>query len=115
MIIFFIKDDFLKTVEAKVIIITRYVQSNETVTINKFQRLRSTFDLSAKVAHVEFPETTRPIEIKFHMKTPYNKFTKMFTNCFGRMTKMADIPIYGEKPLKIFSITRRQMTLGLGM
>ena len=39
----FFKDDFLKTVEAKVIIITRYVQSNETVTINKFQRSRLTF------------------------------------------------------------------------
>ena len=29
---------FLKTVEAKVIIITRYVQSKEVMTINKFQR-----------------------------------------------------------------------------
>ena len=29
------KDDFLKTVEAKVIIITRYVQSNETMTIRE--------------------------------------------------------------------------------
>ena len=35
---FFEKDDFLKTVEAKVIIITRYVQSNETMHMNKFQR-----------------------------------------------------------------------------
>ena len=35
---FFLKDDLLKTVKAKVIIITRYVQSNETVTINTFQR-----------------------------------------------------------------------------
>ena len=35
---FFEKMFFLKTVEAKFIIITRYVQSNETMTINKFQR-----------------------------------------------------------------------------
>ena len=48
----FLKYDFLKTAEAKVIIITRYVQSYETVTINKFQRWRLTFDFSAKVAHV---------------------------------------------------------------
>ena len=34
----FFKMIFLKTVEAKVNIITRYVQFNETVTINKFQR-----------------------------------------------------------------------------
>ena len=34
---FFGKDDFLKTVEAKVILITRYVQPNDTMTVNKFQ------------------------------------------------------------------------------
>ena len=53
--IFFLKMIFLKTVEAKVIIITRYVQPNETMTINKFQRSRLTFDLSAKVAHIGAP------------------------------------------------------------
>ena len=44
-------DDFLKTVEAKVIIINKYSQPNETMTINKFQRSRLTFDPSAKVAY----------------------------------------------------------------
>ena len=53
--IFFGKDDFLKTVEAKVTIITRYVQANETMAINKFQRSRFTFGLSAKVAHIGVP------------------------------------------------------------
>ena len=38
---------FLKTVEALVIILTWYVESNETMAINKFQRSRLTFDLSA--------------------------------------------------------------------
>ena len=38
---------FLKTVEAKVIIITWYVYPNETMAINKFQRSMLTFDLSA--------------------------------------------------------------------
>ena len=33
---FFLKDDLLKTVKAKVIIITRYLQPNETITIDKF-------------------------------------------------------------------------------
>ena len=30
------------------------------------------------------------------------------------MTKMAAMPIYGKNPLKIFSRTRRPVTLGLG-
>ena len=51
------------------------------VSMNKFQRSRMTFDLSAKVAHVGVPSTylnivfseyTRPIELKFHMTTPYD-------------------------------------------
>ena len=50
------------------------------------------------------------------MKTPYDKLDKIYTNCFGHMTKMADIPIYGKNPLKIFfSRTRRLMIFGLGM
>ena len=32
-----LKSDFLKTVEAKVIILTWYVQPNETKALNKFQ------------------------------------------------------------------------------
>ena len=33
----------------------------------------------------------------------------------GHMTKMVTMPIYGKNPLKIFSETKRPMTLGLGM
>ena len=49
---FFEKLIFFKTVEAKVIILTCYVKINETMAINKFQRSRLTFALSAKVAHI---------------------------------------------------------------
>ena len=50
------------------------------------------------------------------MATPYNKFAKIYTNFYGHMTKMADMLIYGKKPLKIFFYrTRRLMTSGLGM
>ena len=49
---FFEKLIFLKTVDAKVIILTCYVKTNETMAINKFQRSRLTFALSAKVAHI---------------------------------------------------------------
>ena len=92
--------------------------------INKFQRSRLTFDLSVKADHIGVPsiyknivfsETIGPIELKFHMNTPYNKLIKIYANCFGHMTKMAYMPIYGKNPLKIFSRTRRLMTLGLGM
>ena len=41
--------------------------------------------------------------------------TKVCSNCPGHMTKMAATSIYGKNPLKIFSRTRRPMTLGLVM
>ena len=61
-------------------------------------------------------ETTGPIKLKFHMETPRDAGTKVCSNGFGHMTKMAATPIYGKKPLKIFfSRIRRPMTSGLGM
>ena len=93
--------------------------------INKFQRSRLTFNFSAKIAHIGVPstrqnivssETTRPFELKFHMKTPYDRLAKIYTKCTGHMTKMAITPIYGKNPLNVFfSETKRPMTLGLGM
>ena len=57
-----------------------------------------------------------PIELEFHVKTPYDKLAKIYAKYFGHMTKMATTPIYGKKHLKIFfSRTRRLMTLRLGM
>ena len=47
----FYKMMFLKLLKP----ITRYVHPYETMTINKFQRSRLTFDLSANVAHIEVP------------------------------------------------------------
>ena len=87
--------------------------------INKFQRSRLTFDLSAKLLILEshqydivFSQTIGPIELKFHVKTLY---AKIYTKYFGHMTKMTTMPIYGKNPLKIFSRTRKSVTLGLGM
>ena len=78
-------------------------------------------DFSAKVAHIGVPsthlnivssETTRPIE--FHLKTPYDRLAKIYTNCTGHMTKMAPMPIYGKNSLNIFfSGTKRPIALGL--
>ena len=93
--------------------------------INKFQRSRLTFALSAKVAHIVVPsiyknivfsQTIGPIELKFHVKTPYLKSAKLYTKYVGHMTKMATTPIYGRNLLNIFfSGTKRPMSLGLGM
>ena len=92
--------------------------------INKFQRSRLTFALSAEVAHIVIPsiyynivfsQTIGPIEVKFHLKTPYDKLVKIYTNYFGHMTKMAAMPIYDKNLLKIFSRTRRPVTLRLGI
>ena len=60
-------------------------------------------------------QTTRPIELKLHMKTPYDRLAKIYTNCTGHMTKMATTPIYGKNPLNIlFSGTKRPVALELG-
>ena len=93
--------------------------------INKFQRSSLTFNFSAKVAHIGIPsthqnivpsETTRPFELKFHMKTPYDRLAKIYTKFTGHMTKMATTPIYNKNSLNVFfSGTKRSMALGLGM
>ena len=66
--------------------------------INKFQGSILNFDLSAKLAHIRVPsiyqnivisKTTRPIELKFHMKTPYDKLAKSYKNYFGHTTQKA--------------------------
>ena len=54
---FFWKVDFLNTIEAKVFILTWYVETNEKKAINKFQRSRLTFNFSAKVVHIGVPST----------------------------------------------------------
>ena len=93
--------------------------------INQFQRSRLTFALSAKVAHIVVPsiyynivfsQTIDPIELKFHVKTPYDKIAKIYTKYFGHMTKMAAMPIYGKTFQKSSSPEpRRSVTLRLGM
>ena len=50
--------------------------------INKFQRSWLTLALSAKVAHIVVPsiyfsQTIGPIELKFYVKTPYDKLAKI--------------------------------------
>ena len=42
-----------------------------------------------------FSQTIGPIELKFHVKTSYDKLAKIYAKYFGHMTKMATTPIYG--------------------
>ena len=88
--------------------------------MKKFQRPRLTCALSycgpINILKHSFSQTIGPIELKFHVKNPYDKLAKIYTKYFGHMTKMAAMPIYGKNLLKIFfSSTRRPVTLGLGM
>ena len=65
--------------------------------------------------NIAFLQAFGPIELKFHVKTLYDKLANMYTKYFVHMTKMAATPIYGKNPLKIFSRTRWPVTMGLGM
>ena len=69
--------------------------------INKFQRSRLTFALSAKVAHnvvpsiyqnIVFSQTIGSIELKLHVKTPYDKLAKIYTKHFGHMARWPPRP-----------------------
>ena len=79
-------------------------------------QLSSSYWSPINILKIIFSQTIGPNELKFHVKTPYAKLAKIFTNYFGHMTKMAAMPIYGKNPIKIFfSRTRRPVTLGLSM
>ena len=89
------------------------------VSINKFQRSRLIFQPRSLVLkshqHIKtvFSDNSWPIETKFHMTTPYDWLD---TNCYGYMTNMATMPIYGKNSLNLFfSGTKRPLALGLGM
>ena len=50
------------------------------------------------------------------MTTPYDWLAKTYTNCYGHMTNMATMPIYGKNSLNLFfSGTKRTLALRLGM
>ena len=74
--------------------------------INKFQRSRLTFQLMSLILESHqyiktvFSQTIGPIELEFHVKTPYDTLAKMYTKYFGHMTKMTAMPIYSKNPLK---------------
>ena len=60
-------------------------------------------------------EITWLIEVKFRVEPPWDGGMKVCSNGPGHMTKMAAMPIYGKNLKKIFSRTKRPMTLNLCM
>ena len=50
--------------------------------------------------NIVFSQTIGPIELKFHVKTPYDELAKIYVKYFGHMTKMATTPIYEKKTFK---------------
>ena len=109
-----------KTVEAKFIILTWYVQPNEIMAINKFQGQGWPFSLSAKFTHIGVPSYIKTLFSQKPLGQLNSNYIwrllKSYTKCYGHMTKMATMPIYGKNPFKIFfSRTRRLRTLGLCM
>ena len=61
-------------------------------------------------------ETTGPSKARFHIEPQKVRGMEVYSPHLGHMTKMAAMPIYGKKPLKIFfSGTKGPMVLGLNM
>ena len=67
------------------------------------------------ISNVFSSEAAWPIQAKFYVEPPWEGGTKVCINGPGHMTKMAATPIYGKKPLKIFSGTGRLILTKLGM
>ena len=61
------------------------------------------FLVSSTLLNIFFSETTGLIEAKFHMESPWDGIMKVGSNGPGHMIKMATMPIYMVKTLKIFS------------
>ena len=62
-----------------------------------------------------FSKTTWPIKAKFYVEPPWVGGTKVRSRHLGHMANMADTPIYGKNPSKIFSRTGRPIFTKLGM
>ena len=66
------------------------------------------------ISNVFSSETAWPIKDKFSVEPPVGG-TKVCSLRLGHMTKMADTPIYGKNPSKIFSRTGGPIFTKLGM
>ena len=84
------------------------------------KRSRSFIDLHPRSLRFTFSnffslETSRPIEVKFHVEPPWDREMKVCSNGLCYMTSMAAMPVYGKNLKIFFSGTQRPMTLKVGM
>ena len=84
----------------------RCSQLNEYMKLYQYQRSRSFIDLGPIQLDTIFFNffssiTTRPIETKLYVESPWDGETKACSNCLGHMTKMPTCP-YMVKSFKIF-------------
>ena len=89
--------DFSETIVVYYIKVGRCSQLNEYMKLYEYQRSRSFFDLGPNHSDSIFLNFfTWLIEAKFYVESPWDGGTKACSNCFGHMTKMATMPIYGK-------------------
>ena len=55
-----------------------------------------------------------PIELKIHMKTPYDRLAKIYANCTGHMTMMATTPLYGKTFKYLLLWNQKANGIGIG-
>ena len=92
---------FLEIIVVYDIKVGRCSQVNEYMKFHEYQRSRSFIDLGPNHSDSIFLNffssiTTWPTEAKFYVESPWDEGTKASSNCVGRMTKMATMPIYGK-------------------
>ena len=79
-------------------------------------RRRRRTSSSSTISNIFFSETACLIKAKIYVEPPWEGGTKVCSRHLGHMTKMADTPIYGKNPSKIFfSRTCRLFFTKLGM
>ena len=76
----------------------RCSQLKEYMKLYEYQRSRSFIDIGPNHSDSIFMNffssiITWPIEVKFYVESPWDEGTKVCSNCFGHMTKMANMPI----------------------
>ena len=74
---------------------------NEYLKLYENQRSRLLTDFGPNLSDSIFLNffssiTTRPVEARFHVNSPWDRGTKAYSNGPGHMTKMAAMPIYGK-------------------
>ena len=109
--------DFAETIVVYDVKVVRYINLNEYLKLYEYQRSRSLIDLGPNLSYIfKLLFLNRPVEAKFYVEPPWDEGTKAYSNDPGHMAKMAAMPIYDKKQLKIyFSGIERPMTLKLGV